>query len=188
MSFRLSDIPAHAGLELNGTIELPPIGAQTRTFLQHNVIPIEIHNEDVDQASSGNLVTKVIYLPKPEHQELALAGVETLVSTRLDPGVNPIVEADRRGYVLATLRLGNRVPDGPHSAAATSRDTAMGPSTQPRIKPDARAQQLLEVAQSRWEVLMTEYRGGKAELTDVLSAANELLEARLGVAQSAEAR
>jgi hypothetical protein len=37
---------------------------------------------------------------------LAIAGVETLVSTRLDPGVDPIAEADRRGTILAILRLG----------------------------------------------------------------------------------
>lgn len=116
LSIRLSDIPGHAGLELNGTIELPLVSEQTRTFLQHNAIPIQFHNEDVDQASSGNLVTKVVYLPKPEFQEIALAGVETIVSTRLDPGVNPVVEADRRGYVLATMRLGNRVSDGPSTA------------------------------------------------------------------------
>jgi hypothetical protein len=52
-------------------------------------------------------VTKVIYLPDPEFQELALSGVETLVSTRLDPGVDPIAEADRRGAILAILRVGN---------------------------------------------------------------------------------
>ena len=60
-------------------------------------------------------MTKVIYLPDPEFQELALAGVETLVSTRLDPGVDPIVEADRRGAILAIVRLGNKdlqVPGG----------------------------------------------------------------------------
>jgi hypothetical protein len=50
----------------------------------------------------------VIYLPDPEFQELALAGVETLVSTRLDPGVDPIVEADRRGAILGIVRLGNK--------------------------------------------------------------------------------
>ena len=50
----------------------------------------------------------MIYLPDPEFQELALAGVETLVSTRLDPGVDPIVEADRRGAILAIIRLGNK--------------------------------------------------------------------------------
>jgi hypothetical protein len=52
-------------------------------------------------------VTKVIYLPDPEFQELALAGVETLVSTRLDPGVDPIAEADRRGSIMAIVRIGN---------------------------------------------------------------------------------
>src|SRR5688572_28771951 len=36
-----------------------------------------------------------------------MAGVETLVSTRLDPGVDPIVEAGRRGSILAILRIGN---------------------------------------------------------------------------------
>ena len=69
---------------------------------------MQFTEEDFDQVLSGNFVTKVIYLPDPEFQELALAGVETLVSTRLDPGVDPIVEADRRGAILAIVRLGNK--------------------------------------------------------------------------------
>ena len=72
---------------------------------------------------SGNFVTKVIYLPDPEFQELALAGVETLVSTRLDPGVDPIVEADRRGAILAIVRLGNKDLQLPgRDGAARGRD------------------------------------------------------------------
>ena len=54
-------------------------------------------------------------MPDAEFQELALAGVETLVSTRLDPGVDPIVEADRRGTILAIIRVGNKdleIPGG----------------------------------------------------------------------------
>ena len=39
---------------------------------------------------------------------MALAGVGTLVSTRLDPGVDPIIEADRRGAIMAIVRLGNK--------------------------------------------------------------------------------
>ena len=69
---------------------------------------MQFTEEDFDQVLSGNFVTKVIYLPDPEFQELALAGVETLVSTRLDPGVDPIAEADRRGSILAILRMGNK--------------------------------------------------------------------------------
>jgi hypothetical protein len=37
-----------------------------------------------------------------------VAGVETLVSTRLDPGIDPVVEADRRGSILAIIRIGNK--------------------------------------------------------------------------------
>ena len=70
---------------------------RTAAFLAHNAIPVAFTDEDFDQVLTGNFVTKVIYLPDPEFQQLAVAGVETLVSTRLDPGVDPIVEADRRG-------------------------------------------------------------------------------------------
>ena len=50
-----------------------------------------------------------------------MAGVDTLVSTRLDPGVDPITEADRRGSILAIIRLGNKdleVPGTDPSLAA----------------------------------------------------------------------
>ena len=81
---------------------------RTEAFLAHNAIPVEFTDEDFDQVMTGNFVTKVIYLPDPEFQEMALAGVGTLVSTRLDPGVDPIVEADRRGAIMAIVRLGNK--------------------------------------------------------------------------------
>ncbi|MCA9081445.1 MAG: hypothetical protein KDA58_12855, partial [Planctomycetaceae bacterium] len=40
-------------------------------------------------------------------QELAIAGVEELVSTRLGPGLDPVAEADRRGTIMAVIRMGN---------------------------------------------------------------------------------
>ena len=81
---------------------------RTQAFLDHSAVPVQFTEEDFDQVLSGNFVTKVIYLPNPEYQELALAGVDTLVSTRLDPGVDPIREASRRGAILAVVRLGNK--------------------------------------------------------------------------------
>src|SRR4029077_6951959 len=90
------------------TVEIGPTTPRTEAFLAHNAIPIQFTEEDFDQVLAGNFVTKVIYLPDPEFQELALAGVETLVSTRLEPGVDPITEADRRGSILAVGRLGNK--------------------------------------------------------------------------------
>jgi hypothetical protein len=69
---------------------------------------VQFTEEDFDQVLSGNFVTKVMYLPDPEFQELALAGVETIVSARLDQGVDPIAEADHRGSILAILRIGSK--------------------------------------------------------------------------------
>ena len=105
---KLTNIPSRPGVELYPTMEIGPAMPRTQAFLAHNAMPVQVTDEDFDQVLSGNFVTKVIYLPDPEYQELALAGVETLVSTRLDPGVDPIVEADRRGSIMGVLRLGNK--------------------------------------------------------------------------------
>jgi hypothetical protein len=105
---KLTNIAGREGVELYPTLEIGPTTPRTEAFLAHNAIPIQFTEEDFDQVLAGNFVTKVIYLPDPEFQELALAGVETLVSTRLDPGVDPITEADRRGSIMAVLRVGNK--------------------------------------------------------------------------------
>lgn len=105
---KLTNIPGRAGVQLYPTLEVAPVTPRTDAYLAHSPIPVQFTEEDFDQIVSGNFVTKVIYLPDPEFQELALAGVETLVSTRLDPGVDPIVEADRRGSILAIVRMGNK--------------------------------------------------------------------------------
>jgi hypothetical protein len=105
---KLSYIPGRPGVELYPSIEIAPTMPRTEAYLAHNSIPIQFTEEDFDQVLTGNFVTKVIYLPDPEFQDLAIAGVETLVSTRLDPGVDPIVEADRRGSIMAIIRVGNK--------------------------------------------------------------------------------
>jgi hypothetical protein len=109
---KLSNLPGRPGVELYPTLEVGPVTPRTHAFLEHSPIPVQFTEEDFDQALSGNFVTKVIYLPDPEFQELALAGAETLVSTRLDPGVDPIAEADHRGAIMAIVRLGNKDLEG----------------------------------------------------------------------------
>ncbi len=112
---KLSKIPGRQGVELYPTVEIAPASPRTEAFLSHNPIPIQFTEEDFDQVATSNFVTKVIYVPDSEFQELAVAGVQTLVSTRLDPGADPIAEADRRGSILAIVRLGNidlEVPTG----------------------------------------------------------------------------
>ncbi len=105
---KLTNVEGRPGLELYPTLEVNSVSPRTAAYLAHAAIPIQFTEEDFDQVTAGNFVTKVIYVPDPEFQELALAGVDVLVSNRLDPGVDPIVEADRRGAILAILRIGNK--------------------------------------------------------------------------------
>ena len=143
--FKLTNIPGREGVELYPTLEVAPTLPRTSAFLSHNTVPVQFTEEDFDQVLSGNFVTKVIYLPDPDFQGLAEAGVETLVSTRLDPGEDPIVEADRRGAILAIIRVGNKdleIPgqatdiggvtpasyEAPCGCAAGGAPMAMGPS------------------------------------------------------------
>lgn len=105
---KLTNIEGRSGVELYPTLEIAMATPRTSAYLAHNAVPIQFSEEDFEQALSSNFVTKVIYLPDPEFQGDALAGIDTLVSTRLEPGLDPIIEADRRGAILAILRLGNK--------------------------------------------------------------------------------
>jgi len=115
---KITDIPGREGIELYPSLEVAPVTPRTAAYLAHNAVPFQLTEEDLDQVTSGNFVTKVVYLPDAEYQELAVAGVETLVSTRLDPGCDPVVEADRRGSILAIIRIGNKDLESPGSGGA----------------------------------------------------------------------
>ncbi len=105
---KLTEIQGREGVELYPTIEVGLANPRTAAYLAHNAISIQFTEEDLDQALSGNFVTKVIFLPDPAFQGEVVSGIDTLVSTRLEPGLDPIVEADRRGSILAIVRLGNK--------------------------------------------------------------------------------
>lgn len=101
-------LPNHPGKTFYPTLEVSPGNPKTVTFLAHASVPLTFTNEDFDQAAAGNLVVKVIYLPDRDNQDFAtVAGAEELVSTRLEPGADPVAEAQRRGTILCVVRLGN---------------------------------------------------------------------------------
>ena len=104
---KLANVPGREGLVLYPSLHVYPTHPTTAAYIEHNALPLRITDEDLDQVETNNFVTKVIYLPDSKHQELAIAGVEELVSTRLGPGLDPVAEADRRGTIMAVLRMGN---------------------------------------------------------------------------------
>src|SRR5205823_1768884 len=85
---KLSDIPGRPGLELYPTLEVVPCNAKTEAFLAHSAVPVAFTDEDFEQVAAGNYLVKVIYLPDPQFQDLAAAGPDEVVSTRLEPGAD----------------------------------------------------------------------------------------------------
>ena len=114
---KLTDIPQRAGLDLYPTLEVVPVNAKTATFLAHSSVPVSITEEDLNQVAAGNFLVKVIYLPDPQFQDLASTGAEEIISSRLEPGVDPVAEALRRGSILLIVRLGNILLELPNTPA-----------------------------------------------------------------------
>jgi hypothetical protein len=101
-------LPNFPGRTFYPTLEVVPANPKTVTFLAHASVPVTFTDDDFNQVVSGNLVVKVIYLPDPAFQDFAtVAGAEEIVSTRLEPGADPVAEAQRRGSILAIIRMGN---------------------------------------------------------------------------------
>jgi hypothetical protein len=98
---KLYDIPNRPGLVLYPSLEVMPATAKTAAFLANTFANLTFTNEDLDQVAAGRLVTKVIYLKGAEGGE-----PDELASPRLEPGVDPIAEAGRRGPLLMVVRLG----------------------------------------------------------------------------------
>lgn len=104
---KLSNIGKGAA-DLYPTLEVAPATAKTATFLAHSSVPVSFTDEDFEQVTAGNFLVKVIYLPDPQYQDLAVvAGPAEVISTRLEPGADPVAEARKRGEILAIIRIGN---------------------------------------------------------------------------------
>ncbi len=139
-SYRLqiSNIQDYPGVELYPTIELvdvlhPPAGQEDQF-----PIPVTITEEEIDQALSGRLVTKVVYLePAAEANPLLLNRKNpTLI---VSPQENVIKEADLRGRPMLILRLGSRTPVINENPAffgngAPLSPTALPPTALPRMR------------------------------------------------------
>ncbi len=108
--FRVTGIPDSVGAELYPTIELigrtyPPPGLETKY-----PIPINMSKTDLEQALSGNLVTRVIYLEDPQSaMPLAMKRTESRpVDIPIDQ--DALATADSLGRPIAILRIGSKAP------------------------------------------------------------------------------
>jgi len=105
-------------LQVYPTLEVRGTDPATREYLEHSTVPVEVTEADLEYVLHNNMVTKVIYLPDPKHQARAIAGVETLISTELDPGIDPVQQAERMGTIMVVLRFGNKNLEMPMTSIA----------------------------------------------------------------------
>lgn len=125
---KLSHIPNRPDLVLYPTIQVNAVIPRTKSYLDHNAVPVVFTDNDFDQVQQGNFVTKVIFLPAPEFQNLAVSGgVDTIVNSQLPAGADPVVEAQNRGSILAVVRIGNKNLNEPGSNGEMVVEGAEGP-------------------------------------------------------------
>ena len=154
---RLAELPEFPAAEFYPTIELldrlhPPAGQE----FQHP-IPFVFTADDLRLAASGALVTRVIYLERPQ----TAASDDPLRRERpatVAPGDNAVAAAEMHGRPLAIVRIGGRVPVdgqapplffGSGGPAAAAPAPAAEPATARRAQPATRTPQTSTVANRR---------------------------------------
>jgi hypothetical protein len=130
---QLSDLQDYPGVNLYPTIELvdvlhPPAGQEDQF-----PIPVTITEDEIDQAISGRLITKVIYLePAAEANPLLLDRKNPTLTVA--PQENVIKEADLRGRPMIILRLGSRTPVINEDPAFFGNGAPLSPTALPRMR------------------------------------------------------
>ncbi|HVX11953.1 MAG TPA: hypothetical protein VHC22_12285 [Pirellulales bacterium] len=99
---KLTKIPGHEGIEIYPFLEVAPALPNSKAYLDAGAVPVYFTDADLDDIVAGRPIMNVIYLPDVRDVS---GGVEVVVMRTLEPGMDPIVEADRIGTILVIVRL-----------------------------------------------------------------------------------
>ncbi len=124
--FTLKSIPGHHELQMSVAVAVWRINPETERFLRLQAVPLKLTTEDIERAALGDSVQKAVYLPHEDHHR-----AETIVSSRLDPGVNVQAEAWQRGHVLVGLMI-SPYPKASAEPTTSSPDLPAGAARKPR--------------------------------------------------------
>ncbi|MBA3316397.1 MAG: hypothetical protein H0T47_24315 [Planctomycetaceae bacterium] len=107
---KITGLEQFPGVELYPTVEVldrthPPVGREAEF-----AVPVRLTDEEIEQALSGRLVTKVIYVEQPQVAS-PFPTTDGMVVETLTPDRNLLKAADQRGRPILIVRLGARTPD-----------------------------------------------------------------------------
>ena len=131
------------------TLDVYPADTLTQAYLAHNSVSFSFTDSDLGPVGSNLPITKVVYLRDDPFRPMSGSPlVEMIVSTRLEPGIDPLEEADKRGTIIAVLHL-SRIHGGPvdwtevknpngtsSSVKPGTTDVAGDKTGRPAVKPD----------------------------------------------------
>lgn len=148
--FRIEGVDVGTPFELYPSIELldflhPPKGLETDF-----PIPIVITESDIREASSGRLVTKVVYLEDPETALPRFGPKEIQPWIDVSASEDPVRTAVGLGRPMAIMRIGSRVPTAQELSQASISMNAFNSATpadtietvQPELRMNSKYQNL----------------------------------------------
>lgn len=103
---KLTRVPGKEGETFFATVEIGPATPRIEAFLARESVSLEFTAKDFSVARRA-VVVKVVYLLDSGH-EADPPATEEMTSYRLDPEADAVVQADRRGTILAVVRLGTK--------------------------------------------------------------------------------
>lgn len=108
--FKVTNIPRHFGKELYPSVEVlgklnPPKGLENEFPVQ-----VVIGQEDLEEALSGRMVTKVVYLENPEISLPHVHQPDKQPYFDVGAAQDPLKAARELGRPMAILRIGSRIP------------------------------------------------------------------------------
>jgi hypothetical protein len=109
--FRVAGMPEYPGVEIFPTVEVldrlhPPTGQEAEF-----PIPVVITPEEIEAILADQMVTKVVYLERPQLASALEVDATGLVNYDVPATSNLLDTADQLGRPMAILRIGGRVPD-----------------------------------------------------------------------------
>lgn len=93
--FQFRDIPNHPDLRVDVEVK----GGE-----RNAMATVSLSNEDLERVVSGETVTRIFYLPSGAENETERR-IETLLSSKLDPALDPFEEVAKRGTTVGVMKL-----------------------------------------------------------------------------------
>lgn len=125
---KLAGFPDRPGVTLYPTLEVRgTLAVSPKLKASEYPAPIIFHQEDIERAIGGSVITKVVFLERPDIAVPEATRPDRPLEFEIAPGTDPLVEARSRGRPMVIVRLGERDASPQELAAGSIPGTILLP-------------------------------------------------------------